>query len=158
MSTLKRSIIVFVLFALAACSGTPTATPTAVPTASPFTENHQKWEAQNVTHYRYKVDLLCFCAFRDKMPLTIEVDNGQTVSILDNQGQQITESLEVFERYDSIEAIFSTVDAALNGEADKIEVEYNSEYGFPQSANIDYIEEAIDDELTFTVSDFEVLQ
>jgi len=158
MSTLKRSTIIFVLFVLTACSGTPTATPTPAPTASPLTENRQKWEAQNVSHYRYQISLICFCAFSDKMPLTIEVKDGQTVSILDNQGQQVTESLELFERYDSIEDIFSTVEAALNGEADQVKAEYNPEYGYPQSVDIDYVEEAIDDELTFVVDEFDVLE
>jgi hypothetical protein len=36
-------------------------------------------------------------------------------------------------------------------------VSYDPAYGFPQTANIDVIKEAVDDELSLTVSSFETL-
>lgn len=154
MSTIKHFTLILTLAILTACSTAPIATPTPL---SPLESNHQKWEAQSINHYRFNVSLICFCAFRDKMPLSIEVKDGQVVSMLDNQGQPITQFVEEFEKYNTIEKLFNIVEQTSNGGADKVTIEYNAEHGYPQSIDIDYIEEAIDDELLLEVSEFEIL-
>jgi hypothetical protein len=45
----------------------------------------------------------------------------------------------------------------LNGAADKVDVEYDPTYGFPTTASIDFVEEAVDDELYLSISNFEEL-
>lgn len=154
MSTLKRFALILTLAILTACSAAPTATPTPL---SPLEANRQKWESQNISHYRFNVALICFCAFSDKMPLSIEVKDGQVVSMVDSQGQPITEFVEEFEQYNTVEKLFNTVEAMSNGGADKVTVEYNAEYGYPHSINIDRVEEAIDDELLLEITEFETL-
>ena len=153
MSTLKRLTLILILTVLTACSATPT---------SALAGNRQKWEAKNITHYRFNLAIGCFCAFSDKMPLSIEIQDGQVVSMVDNQGQPVTEFKETFDQYNSIEKLFATLDAAENaatenGGADKVTVTYNAEFGYPESVYIDYIEMATDDEIGFTVSEFESL-
>jgi len=148
MSTLKRLTLILILTALTACSATPSST---------LAGNRQKWESQNITHYRFNLAISCFCAFSDKMPLTIEIQDGQVVSMVDNQGQPVTDFKETFDQYNSIEKLFATLDSAENGGADKVTVTYNAEFGYPESVYIDYIEMAADDEIGFTVSEFESL-
>ncbi len=153
MSTLKRLTLILILTALTACSATP---------ASALAGNRQKWEAKNITHYRFNLAIGCFCPFSDIMPLSIEIQDGQVVSMVDNQGQPVTDFKETFDRYNSIEKLFATLDAAENataenGGADKVTVTYNAEFGYPESVYIDYIEMATDDEIGFTVSEFESL-
>ncbi len=78
--------------------------------------------------------------------------------MVDPAGQPVPQFTDTFDKYNTIEKLFNTLDSALNGGADKTTVEYNAENGYPESINIDYIEKAIDDEISFTVSDFVVLK
>lgn len=149
MSTLKRFTLILSLIALTACSAAPTST---------LATNRQKWEGQRISHYRFYLSVICFCAFRDKMPLTIEIKDGQVVSMLDSQAQSVSEFADTFERYNTIEKLFGVLDSALNGGADKVTVDYNADYGYPQSTSVDYIELAMDDEMSFTISEFEILK
>src|SRR5690349_9301931 len=102
MSTLKRfTVILFAIVVLTACSVAPTATPTAAPTPTPapttfLAANREKWESQHITHYRFELHVSCFCAFRDQMPLTIEVKDGKVVSMADSKGQPVDQFAELF--------------------------------------------------------------
>lgn len=175
MSTLKRfTVILFAIAVLTACSVAPTATPTAAPiptdvidgTATPMpamlladlAANREKWESQHITHYRFELHVSCFCAFRDRMPLTVEVQDGKVVSMLDVQGKPVSDLGDMFDTYNTIDKLFAKLDAALNGEADSTTVEYDSAKGFPTSIYIDYIQEAADDEIGFTVSNLTALE
>ncbi|HET9589034.1 MAG TPA: DUF6174 domain-containing protein, partial [Anaerolineales bacterium] len=64
---------------------------------------------------------------------------------------------EFFDRFATIDLIFAEVEADLAGAADQVTVTYDPTYGFPVDITIDYVEEAIDDELYLIVSNFEPL-
>jgi hypothetical protein len=149
MSTLKRSTLILTLIVLAACSAAAT---------SPLAANRQKWESLHISHYRFILSISCFCGFNNRMPLTIEVKDGQLVSMLDRQGQPVTEFLDIFGKYSTIEKLFNVLDSALNGGADKVTVDYDAQYGYPQAIVIDYVENAMDDEMGFTINKFEILK
>jgi Family of unknown function (DUF6174) len=154
MPTLKRLTIFVLLIALTACSAALVPTPAG----SPLAENRQKWEAQHITHYRFSLSVGCFCAFRDKMPLTIEVQDGQVVSMVDKDSQAVTDFKDTFAQYDSIENLFNALDSAQNGGAEKVTAEYNPDHGYPQSIFIDGSTQVADDEMNLSVSSFEILK
>ena len=145
MTTLHRFTLILSIIVLAACSVAP---------KTPLEANREKWTAQGITHYSFNLAVGCFCVFRNQMPLAIEVKDGKVISILDNAGQPVPQFAETFDSYNTIEKLFSK----LNDKADKITVEYNKQYGYPESIYIDYIEKAVDDEISFTVSNFTVLK
>lgn len=149
MFTLKRFTLILIIAMLTACSAAP---------KTPLAANREKWDAQHITHYRFDLAVSCFCAFRDRMPLTIEVKDGKVVSMVDSQGQPVTEFGDTFDSYNTIDKLFAKLDAALNGGADKTTVEYDPEKGYPQSIFIDYIEKAMDDEIGFTVTNLTVVE
>ena len=163
MSRLKYLILLAALLGLLACSALPAlALPTAthpVPTAdAALAQNHLKWHNLNVTHYRFDLDVRCFCAFTGQMPLTIEVRDGQVVSETDKTGQPVAPQFkDAFGKYDTIEKLFALLDAAKNGGADLVEITYDPQYDFPQSAYIDYMANAADDENRLTITHFEAL-
>ena len=64
---------------------------------------------------------------------------------------------EVFKKYETIDLIFAEVEAGLNGAADEVIVKYDPTHGFPTEVFLDVVKEAVDDELSLTVSNFEVL-
>jgi hypothetical protein len=130
------------------------------PQAGQLDANLQKWQAQNVSHYRMKVNIGCFCPFFDRMPLTVEVRDGQVLSVTDSQGQPVAadDPIRSFGNQPlmTIEGVFAYAREALQT-ADKTEITYDPGLGYPVSLNIDRIELAIDDEMSVLISDFEVL-
>ena len=121
-------------------------------------QNKEKWQNANISHYRYHLHLSCFCVFVENMPLVIEVQDGKVVSMEFHNGKEIDPSLmELFGKYQTIDLVFAELEAGLNGAADEVTVKYDPTYGFPTEATIDVVEEAIDDELYLTISNFEEL-
>lgn len=149
---MKKIILLTLSLILAAC--------TAASSPSEFEKNQQLWEDANISHYRYTLSLSCFCAFMEDMPLTIEVQNDQIVSITSVKGTIVDAthpSYSIFENYATMDRIFLQLKTALE-EADEVTAIYDTTYGFPTSITIDQIKEATDDELYVTVENFEVLQ
>lgn len=149
---MKKFILIFLAVVLTACSAVQT---------NEFSRNRDKWQQAGITSYRYTLLMSCFCVFMEKMPLTIEVRNGETVSITYTDGTPVASddpNFEHFARYATIDLIFADLETNLNGGADEVIVSYDAAYGYPAQIDIDYIKDAIDDELSLTISNFEVLQ
>jgi hypothetical protein len=146
---MRKLIFIFMALFLAACS---------MGSQTEIERNQEKWQAANVSHYRYNLFVGCFCVFSQDMPLVIEVKDGEVVSMeYQNENEIDATSRELFEKYATIDRIFSELEKDINGEADEVVVTYDPTYGFPAEINIDFIKDAIDDELGLTVSNFEKL-
>ncbi len=116
-----------------------------------------RWQAANIRHYRYNLRVACFCAFTNKMPMAIEVQDGRVVSIHFNDGTPVSsEDQKMFERYLTIDKLFEFTSESQK-DADQIQVVYDATYSFPSSVQIDFIKQAVDDELSLYVSDFQPL-
>jgi hypothetical protein len=151
---MKKLIFIVMALILAGCS----AAGSALGSQSEIEQNMEKWQDANISHYRYNLFISCFCIFVENMPLVIEVQDGNVVSMEYQNGKEIDPSLlELFEKYATIERIFTEVEAGLNGTADSVVVKYDETYGFPAEVTIDVEEQAADDELYLTISDFEPL-
>ena len=95
------------------------------------------------------------------MPITVEVQNEKIILMTYPDGTLVAESdpnYETFSRYATIDRVFTTLETGLAGEADKTTVTYDSTHGFPKEIYFDYIELAMDDELSLSISDFEVIK
>jgi len=148
---MKKILIITLVLTLAAC----------LAGGSGLSRNKQIWENTGISHYRFELDLSCFCAFRDQMPLTVEVQDEEVVSITGADGEIIpTDDLnyEYFSKYATINRLFTVLEAvAVDPEAGEVIVKYDPTFGYPTEASIDYIELAADDELYITISGFEKL-
>ena len=147
---MKKIILIMLVFILAACSAG----------GSEFSRNEQKWTDANIQHYRFSLNVGCFCAFRDQMPLSIEVLNGEAVSITSSDGSLVTATdpnYEFYAPYVTINKLFSELKANQGGGADEVTVTYDATYGFPSEITFDFIKDAIDDELYLSVLGFEAL-
>ena len=158
MKKLLALLTVFA-FVLAACStGAQAGVDPTQENQSEIVRNKEKWQDANNTHYRLNLNISCFCVFTQDMPLVIEVMDGKVVSMEYQNGNPIdATNRELFERFSTIDRIFSELEADLAGAADEVTVTYDPTYGFPVEVTIDYVKEAADDELYLTISDFEVL-
>jgi hypothetical protein len=149
--TMKNITLLFLVLILAACSAGG---------GTELSNNQQKWQDSGITHYRFELNVSCFCAFRSQMPATVEVQDGEIVSIIGADGNPIslTDPLNEFVlSYATIDRLFSELESDSLKDADKLTVTYDPEYGFPSQIDIDFIELAIDDELYISASAFEPL-
>ncbi len=146
---MRKLTLLFIALVLSACS---------LGGKSEIQRNQQKWQDTGISHYRYNLFVGCFCTFNEDMPLIVEVKDGKLISMTYQSGKEIdAANRDLFERYATIDRIFSELEADLNGKADEVTVTYDPTYGFPTKVNIDFIKNAADDEVALTVSKFEKL-
>jgi hypothetical protein len=151
--TMKKITLLFLVLILAACaSGGETGTE--------LSRNQQKWDDANVTHYTFQLGVSCFCPVGGVMPMTVEVKDGEVVSLVDVNGNAFpsTDPLnELIQKYATIDRILAELASASVQEAERLEVAYDPTYGFPTDVTIDFVEQVADDELYLSVSAFEPL-
>lgn len=151
---MKNLILIVMALILAGCA----AMGSALGSQSEIEQNKEKWQDAGISHYRYNLFISCFCVFTQDMPLIIEVQDGKVVSMEFQSGNEIDPSLlELFEKYATIDRVFTEVEAGLNGGADNVVVTYDPTYGFPNQVTLDFEQQAADDEIYLTLSDLEVL-
>jgi hypothetical protein len=125
--------------------------------SSDFDLARDKWQDAGISHYRFNLNISCFCIFTQDMPLIIEVQDGEVVSMEYQSGNEIDPSnIELFERFATIDRIFAELETALV-EADSVTVEYDETYGFPTQVSIDLDQQMADEEIYLTISDFDTL-
>ena len=147
---MKKLLLVMLAIVLTACS--------AVQPKSEFERARERWQDANVSHYRFSLFIGCFCVFSQDMPLNIEVKDGEVVSMEYQSGNEIdAANREYFRRFETIDKIFDELEKDKNGEADEVTVAYEEKYGYPAQVHIDFIKNAVDDEVSLQISAFEVL-
>lgn len=149
---MRKIIFIVLAIAMTAC---------AIGAKNDLAANQEKWQTSGVTHYRFDLDVICFCAFRDRMPLHIEVKDGQVVSMTYADETSIPADDPIrgtFDRYATFDALFADLQSGPASKAEEVTIQYDPTYGFPSDVNIDQIKAAMDDELHLTVSNFEVLK
>ena len=148
---MKKIILIALAFILAACSVG----------GSELSRNQQKWDSANIAHYRFTLGIGCFCVFRSQMPLTVEVLNGEVVSMATSDGSALPTTdanYAYYSSYATMDRLFSQIESDPIRKADEVTVKYDSTRGFPSEIYFDYIKAAADDELSLSVSNFEVLK
>jgi len=147
---MKKLLLLTLAFVLVACAAG----------GSELSRNRENWQDANITHYRFSINISCFCAFRDQMPLTVEVRDGQIVHMATVDGTLVLDTDQNYEFYAphaTIDLLFAELDAAVNDGADSITVTYDATYGFPTEIAIDYSQEIADEEMYYSISGFEAL-
>lgn len=144
------------LLCIAALVGLPVACSIVQP-GDPAQEeldaNRRVWLAGGFDRYRVTVQRICFCGFDVTRRMEVEVDAGVVVAVRDAQtGTPVAPELE--ELYPSVEGLFDVVQDALDRDAHRVTVLYDVTFGYPREISIDYLEFAIDEELTLNADGF----
>lgn len=126
-----------------------------------FRTNLNLWKEQNVENYSFEFSKLCYCGGlfnpsiivikADTIHAVLDPETGETLR--DPQTDELVFPM-YFESFLTIDELFDIIDSARQ-KADKLNVEYNLRSGYPEHIDIDYIKEAIDDEVTYRVDSFE---
>ena len=91
------------------------------------------------------------------MPVAVEVQDGDILSMVASNGGDITPYLDTFRPHATIEGLFDTVDSAISKGVYKLEVSYDATYGYPASIFTEQSRTMTDDTTGYYVTDFEVL-
>ncbi len=110
-----------------------------------------RWAASQPNAYEMTVRTSCFCI--ENRPVIVAVRAG----VVESRRYADT-GLAIDPRFASsfpaVEGLFAVVDDAVARKAALLDVQYDAVRGFPVRISIDYISNALDDEITYLVSDF----
>jgi hypothetical protein len=111
-----------------------------------------RWEAHGVQFYGFTFQRGCFCPPAITRPVRIEVWDGVVVSAVDpDTGDPLDPPQEGFP---TIDDLFDEIQEAIDREADEIQASYDEDFGYPVNVFVDWITNAIDDEMSFQVTDY----
>ncbi len=114
----------------------------------------QRWLRSGVQDYQIVVQHLCFCGY--VRPVRLTVRSGSIVSRVDAEtGEPVPPQGS---HIGAIPDLFDLVREALEQDAYSLAVTYHVTYGFPTQINIDYIGNAVDDELAVKASEFQPMR
>jgi hypothetical protein len=167
----KRMIIIGILaqilFILNGCTGVSPNDPTpsvwfgGVPpknAAAVISNNRARWQAAQITDYRYQLTINCFCfPTRDILPLTIDVRAGHLAGITTNDGTPYPTNDPMYafvQDYATIDAMFATLMRDEMQQADVLDINYDQTYGFPVDIAVTYEQGRLDDGMTVSVREF----
>ena len=111
------------------------------------------WEQNKPLNYQYVVEVSCFCPEDYTRPVVVQVQNGFYFNA-EGSGGPVSDSY--IAQFGSVEALFAIIEKAYKDRADEVLVEYDPTYGVPLRFSLDPIKNAIDDELSVTVTDFTI--
>ena len=107
------------------------------------------WRESEITSYSYRFQRLCFCPSVD--PVIIEVEEEQIIAITDEGSGQPATPPSV-DYYLTIDGIFAAIHDAIEQGAHSLTAIYHPTLGYPTAVDIDYLENAIDEEMSYRAS------
>ncbi len=122
---------------------------------APFRDQQARWEALEPRHYVYTVEVRCFCLRAARGPETVEMRDGKVVAVTaveNGRGVVLPPEAAL-----TMRRVFSALMNAAAERAERVEVEYDSIFGFPARVWIDPRSDTHDEELGFTITYFRVL-
>ena len=113
----------------------------------------QQWQTSNVDDYTFRFERICFCPREWTNLGTVSVVGGQLESVQDRVSGDLLDPAF----YLSVDQLFDEVQAAIDSDAYEIAVQYDNIFGYPTSIDVDFVELAIDEEVSFRVSDLRLV-
>lgn len=131
--------------ALAGCTGS-----IAGPDILAFDVAAERWAREGPANYVYVLRRSCFCILEAVRPVRITVHNRIVVSRrYDDDDSPVDATFA--SSFPTVEGVFEIVRNALSN-ADHVAARYDGTLGYPYDVRIDYIANAVDDELTLEIT------
>jgi hypothetical protein len=116
--------------------------------------SRSRWSDRAPGRYGFVLERFCFCPLEAIGPVQVIVEHGVVISrTYVESGLPVPEQWRPL--FPAMEGVFAVVRDALVRDADKVEVSYDGQLGYPLIASIDYVRNAVDDELELRVRSFE---
>jgi hypothetical protein len=119
-------------------------------------QSREIWFNAGIASYRYTITRSCECTPESAGPVTVEVKNGLVVDRRYESGAAV--SPQYSEIFTTVPGLFDIIEEAVALPAASLSVRYHEDYGYPQSIAIDWVAGAVDDEVSYRVSDFTILR
>jgi hypothetical protein len=154
---MTASLRTFALAVLAAAviGACVTATPGTPGPTGPIADraNAQRtvWRGQGIRSYSFAIERQCFCPEEWRGPFDVTVVEGGATLVQFKGGVAVQD--RVAELPKTMEALFDLIVANAPTEPD---VAYDDRFGFPLRIALDPMKNAIDDEVTYVISNFRV--
>lgn len=150
---IRRSLVVTLAALLTGCSilGSDVADDVA--------ERRRAWDRLGITDYSFDYIRSCFCGgpVGDTLRILVRGDSVVSVENLGPRGIPI-EAPWSSTWVKTIDGLFNELERAIADDADEIDVEFDPQFHYPRQVAIDYMERAIDDEMSFRVTRFQSLR
>jgi hypothetical protein len=119
-------------------------------------EQRRNWVRLGISDYSYDFQRACFCG-GPLRPLRIRVHDDSVVSVIDIETGQAPPFLPA-NWAGTINDVFTELQRLFDQGADEINLDFDDDFHFPSRAEIDRVRNAIDDELTLHLSNFQPLR
>jgi hypothetical protein len=127
-------------------------------------QNQTKWDSQHISHYRMSVFLPYDSGYYSSlpMPLTVEVKNGNVISMIDARGNIVlfngdTNAGHYYDNYFTVPGLFATVLESYSKKPASIVVSYDLVLGYPARIYVDPYKEPCCQDYEILVQDFQIL-
>lgn len=145
------------LLAVLALTGVPTGCDDpVVPAITDLAQAMDRWESRGPRDYSFDYLVSCFCPVPEVQPLRIEVRDGEVTRAVPAGSDEWLPQKSLVE-IPTIDDLFERILDAIDGEADRVDATYDDRLGYPRAVFIDRAQRAIDDELSFEVSNLQAL-
>lgn len=113
---------------------------------------HELWKSYNVHSYTIDQTRSCFCPYIGTVRITIQADTIAQVLKLSDTSIIANPSPTL---YLTIDSLFSIIQ---NGKNDSIVVQYNAQYGYPESLDINPQRHPVDGGVLYATSNLQVIK
>ena len=112
------------------------------------------WYSLNIENYEMIQQISCFCfPYEFNLPKSIKVENDEIV-LIDGKDPEETVGYESFY---SINSLFYFIESKLKENPEIYEINYNKEYGYPESIYFDMSKMIADEEIGYYISGLKII-
>lgn len=111
-----------------------------------------RWNANGSSDYDMVARALCFCILGGQ-EVRVAVRGGRVASLVVVSSGQMIDPAQYLQ-FAPVERLFDVLEEAIEGDAAKLDVTYDSRYGYPVRFQIDYSERIADEEYGHEVVSF----
>ena len=141
-------LLLVVVLAAAGCTGSTGPTDPATDLAL----SRARWFNTGVRDYQFTIARVCECTPESTGPVVVEVRAGVVAERTYVSGSSVDP--QYADLFTSVPGLFDLIDEAIRRDAAGLGVRYNSVYGYPESIQIDWRAGAVDDEVSYRITDF----
>ena len=148
---MKQFIILFIsLYFFSACGMESKKTNDNTSTAYKILiENKKRWKDAQTKNYSFVVKKSCFCPYEEN--IQISVDNEK---VIESKYIPSNISINIDKKQKTIDGYFNIIEEAINENVYALSVNYDALYGYPKVISINYDEQMVDEEISYSLTHF----
>jgi len=113
-----------------------------------------RWKTLGVHDYVVRQEMFCFCLNGGRIvEVVVRADTISSGTAIDGKSEPIEKQF-----YQTVDGLFAYIAKATTEGAAELSVTYHELYGYPELIAIDWIAEAVDDEMSYHTFEFRALR